>query len=133
MGQAARSASTELILFNSLPQVTRRKLNVTDLKEVTGMILIKDRVQQYYSEDAHKRTTLRRFKRANGYCGGDVWCLAFTGPDKSLCPTCHKHMQNLRNGVVKYKRGVSAYGQLRKRERAEEKAERDRTKGGAAT
>jgi hypothetical protein len=123
-----KNQSTAMVLFEALPAQTRRKLNLREIKSITGMVLIKDRVQSHFHEIAMREATLRKFKRAHGYCGGRPFCLAFTGED-NLCPVCLTEQRNLAAGVTRYKRNPSAYGTIRAKERKEAKAERDRLNG----
>lgn len=85
---SAANGSTAMVLFEGLPAKTRRKLNMGEIKSITGMVLIKDRVQQHFHSIAMQEATLRKFKRAHGYCGGRPFCLAWTGSEQNLCSTC---------------------------------------------
>ena len=119
---------TTLALFERLPLSVRRKLNFGDLTSLTGAVLIQDRIHHCFHEQAMQATALRRFKRAHGYCGGELSCLAFVGKGglTSMCSPCRSLAKERREGVSQYKRQPSEYGKIRARQRALDKAEKER-------
>jgi hypothetical protein len=127
----AAETSVALALFERLPQATRKKLGYLSLESITGAVLIEDRIHQAYAACARIQTDLARFKRSQGYCGGEVSCMVFVGKDKRviMCDGCRRRAKEARqraaNGETR-PRELTEYGKLRQKIRAQERAERER-------
>lgn len=112
-------------LAEMLPPTTRKKLNLTDFKSLTGAMLVKDRIEQHYDFVYQSEARLRKWKRTQGYCGGRPYCLTLTGPKEFYCDACKKEMARISRGETRrIKR--SEYGRIRAKERAQEKLEKER-------
>jgi hypothetical protein len=88
------------------------------LKEVLNVMRVKDRIQLFYRQAARLESDLNAFKEEHGYCVGRPFCMEYVGAQakKRTCSACSKANANPR-----YKKQVSEYGRLRRKERAEEK------------
>lgn len=111
-----------ILSLGELPASVRRKpfgkLSRADLKLITGMLQVKEWVQQSYKEQSRiMQATIVR-KRKAGYCGGFVYCLNYTGKHH-MCADCKRQKTKPR-----YSKRLSPYGQIRKAERAKERQER---------
>ncbi len=84
----------------------------TALKSVISLMLVKDRVQQHYAQAAALDKSLTDFKRKHGYCGGRSFCLHYVGDEAHSCKDCLKA-----NANPKYKKKVSEYGMIRRKEK----------------
>jgi hypothetical protein len=122
MAQASVIQIADLsLIVNDLPQILRKRkisdLTKADKKLILGMLSIKEMVQASYKHQAKLIQDTIRKKRDNGYCGGFIYCLNYSG-DNYMCPTCKKQKAN-----PSYSRRTSEYGQIRKAER--EKARKE--------
>lgn len=109
-----RKNSAALELMKNLPASARRKLNLGDLKVLTGAVLIRDRIEQHFDQCYRSEAGLRKFKVEHGYCGGRSTCMAHTG-DGRICGDCYVAM----NRPNKRKNGHSEYGLLQLKKRRE--------------
>ncbi len=82
------------------------------LKSVLSLMLVKDRIQQFYSQSAQLDKALTDFKRKHGYCGGRAFCMHYVGDEVHSCKECLKSAAN-----PKYKKQVSEYGMIRRKEK----------------
>lgn len=86
------------------------------LKSVLSLMLVKDRIQQHYVQQAALDKALTDFKRKHGYCGGRSFCMHYVGDEVHSCKDCLKAAAN-----PKYKKQVSEYGMIRRKEKEAEK------------
>jgi hypothetical protein len=107
----------QIEMIKSLPASVRRKMNLTDLKVLTGAVLIQDRIAQHFVLSARSEAHLTKFKREHGYCGGQAACMTYTG-DGHTCGGCLKAQNNPR----RRKNKRSEYGLLSKRRKDAERA-----------
>lgn len=96
------------------------------LKSVLSMMLVKDRIQQFYAQTAQLDKALTDFKRKHGYCGGRSFCMRYVGDGAHSCKECLKA-----NANPKYKKKVSEYGMIRRKEREENRRARPAKKKAA--
>lgn len=82
------------------------------LKSVLSLMLVKDRIQQHYAQSAALDKALTDFKRKHGYCGGRSFCMHYVGEEAHSCKECLKA-----NANPKYKKKVSEYGMIRRKEK----------------
>lgn len=104
----SKQSQAKLELIKRLPASTRRKMNLIDLKAITGAVLIQDRIAQHFVLEARSRYSVTQFKREHGYCGGFVTCMTYTG-NGSTCKNCLVNHAN-----PKHKNTRSEYGLLSK-------------------
>jgi len=95
----------------------------TRLTVATGILLVKDRIEQYYKQEAQLRAGLNEYKTKRGYCAGATSCMQQVSADQRLCRDCQHDKDNPR-----YKRRQSEYGKIRQREREAERKEREARK-----
>src|SRR5579885_2326140 len=100
--------------LEEIPYAIRQKplgsLTRADRKVIAGMLFIKEIVQESFQKQARiMQDTIRR-KRKEGYCGGFVYCLEYTGK-KYMCDNCRRKKAN-----PTYSRKMSEYGRIRKAE-----------------
>jgi hypothetical protein len=107
--------SVQVEMMLSLPASVRKTMNLTDLKVLTGAVLIQDRIAQHFVLEAKSRAGVTAFKRDHGYCGGFVTCMTYTS-DGSTCNRC---LQGQQNPTRKNKR--SEYGTLSKKRKDAER------------
>ena len=88
----------------------------SSLRVATSILLVKDRIQQYYAQDAQLRASLNKYKAKHGYCQGQASCMTTVKPGVRLCEECERNHLNPR-----YKRKLSEYGRIRMKEREEER------------
>lgn len=93
------------------------------IRIATSILLVKDRIQQYYAQDAQHRAALNKYKEKHGYCQGAISCMMNVNHDERLCKECLKQSEN-----PQYRRRQSEYGRIRERERAEERKKREAKK-----
>lgn len=98
---------------------SRRKMSVA-----VGILLVKDRIQQFYQRCAAEERTLNDFKRKHSYCTGRPFCMNQVADDKTSCRECLKA-----NANPTYTKKQSEYGRMR----AQEKAKERRVKGKVPT
>lgn len=94
------------------------------LKSVMGVMRVKDRIQLFYQQTARLESELNAFKQEHGYCVGRPFCMTYVGQlegRKRSCSACAKA-----NASPRYKRKVSEYGRIRRKEREEERKARER-------
>ena len=108
-----------VLTLEEIPAVIRQKklgdLTRSDRRVIAGMLFIKELVQKSYQQQARiMQATIRR-KREEGYCGGFVYCLEYTGK-AYMCAKCKKQKAN-----PNYSRKMSEYGRIRQAERAKER------------
>lgn len=89
------------------------------LRVAVGILLVKDRIQQYFAQCAQLERGLNDFKRKHSYCIGRPFCMNMVSDESSSCNECLKANQNPR-----YKKKLSAYGVMRRDERAEERTKK---------
>jgi len=94
----------------------------TSLKEIIHKMVVKDRIQRVYALCAAETVALKQYKRKHGYCGGSPSCMEYTG-ESALCRRCRHSKDHPR-----YKKPVYEYGQLRAKEREQERAHPERKK-----
>ncbi len=111
MKKGSLAAFAELI-----PQTTRKKLNLSDLKVLSGALLVKDRIEQFYDSTYQAEARLRKWKRSEGYCGGRPYCMTLTGPDHFYCKSCLAEKARLLRGEGR-KNKRSDYGSIRLKEK----------------
>lgn len=98
------------------------------LKAVMSLNRVKDRIQLFYKQSAGLEGDLNAFKEEHGYCIGRPFCMNYTGSAKKrTCSACAKANANPR-----YKKQISEYGKLRRKERAEEKVKEAKPRRKAA-
>jgi len=118
--------SNVALTLDDIPHAIRHKLlgtlNKRDRKVIYGMMAIKELVQESYQKQARIIQATIRKKRDEGYCGGFVYCLEYTGKDY-MCAKCKKQKAN-----PSYSRKMSEYGRIRK---AEKEAARQARASGA--
>lgn len=107
----------QIEMIKSLPASVRRKMNLTDLKVLTGAVLIQDRIAQHFVTAARSEKGLTEFKREHGYCGGQAACMTYTG-DGSTCGNC----LTAGNNPHRRKNKRSEYGLLSKKRKDAERA-----------
>ena len=101
------------LALKDIPQDVRKKLNLTNLKSLTGAILVRDRTHRLYQGIWQLVKAHLEWKRKNGYCGGLPACMTFT-VDGATCKACKKAMKN-----PKHSNRRSAYGLMRMEQRKE--------------
>lgn len=97
------------------------------LRIAVSILLVKDRIHQHYTQCAQQERSLNDFKRKHGYCVGRPFCMNMVKGDATSCQECLKANANPR-----YKRKMSLYGEMRMKERAEERKAATRKKSRAA-
>jgi hypothetical protein len=90
--------------------------NTRAFKVAVGILLVKDRIHQFYAQTASLERGLNEFKRKHGYCSGRPFCMNPIPEGKTSCSECLKA-----NANPKYKKKVSEYGKLRAIEKKEER------------
>ncbi len=119
MSKATNVAS--ILSLEELPPSIRRKpldkLSRSDVKVITGMLQVKEWVQDSYRQQSRIMQAVIVRKRKAGYCGGFVYCLNYTGKEY-MCADCKRQKANPR-----YSKKLSPYGQIRKAERAKQRQE----------
>jgi hypothetical protein len=110
-----------------VPPAVRQKLNLRELKALSGALLVKDRIQQYFLICARHQSALQVWKVKEGYCGGAPTCLVYLGPDAKfkMCASCRKNKLRWTRGETR-KNKRSEYGTIRVKEKAAERAEKAR-------
>lgn len=117
-----RSSAAEII--EMLPASTRRRLRIVDLNEVSGAVLVVDRIRQHFERVAASEKQLATWKVANGHCGGRPYCMAHVGKGSKhkMCADCRREMSNPQRTNRR-----SPYGVIRAKEKAKERGEAART------
>jgi hypothetical protein len=110
-----------------VPASVRQKLNLGELKALSGALLVKDRIQQFFINCARHQSALQAWKVREGYCGGAPTCLVYLGPDSKfkMCTSCRKNKVRWTRGETR-KNKRSEYGTIRVKEKSAERAERAR-------
>ncbi len=110
-----------------VPQSVRQKLNLGELKALSGALLVKDRIQQFFMNCARQQSALQAWKVREGYCGGAPTCLVYLGPNSKfkMCSSCRKNKVRWTRGETR-KNKHSEYGAIRNKEKAAERAEKAR-------
>lgn len=85
-----------------------------------GILLVKGRIQSYYATAARLEADLSAFKAKHGYCAGRPYCMNQVSEEGGLCVDCKKE-----RGNPKYKKRVSEYGKMRRKEKAAAAAKLD--------
>ncbi len=93
------------------------------LKSVLSLMLVKDRIQQFYAQSAQLDKALTEFKRKHGYCGGTAYCMHYVGDEAHSCKDCLKQAAN-----PKYKKRISEYGMIRRKEKEADRKSSTRAK-----
>ncbi len=93
------------------------------LRIAVSILLVKDRIHQYYTQCAQQERGLNDFKKKHGYCIGRSFCMTMVKGDATSCAECLKANANPR-----YKRKMSLYGEMRMKDRAEERKAATRKK-----
>ena len=115
-----RRDSAAVAMIKQLPKSTLKKMNLLDLKSITGAVLIHDRIASFYDACYRHEAALRKFKVENGYCGGRTYCMHYTN-DGSVCKSCSAEMRN-----PKRHNKHSEYGEMQVRQRREPLSDRIR-------
>lgn len=103
--------------IGQIPKAMRRKLNLTDLKVLTGALLIRDRIEAHFDQVYQSEKALRLFKLRHGYCTGRPFCMTHMGDSlNSICNACLRSAQN-----PKRSNQHSEYGMLQLQKRKAEK------------
>lgn len=89
----------------------------------TSILLVKDRIQQYYVQQAQLEASLNTYKRKHGYCSGRPFCMHPVKDDEITRKDC-KHA----NANPQYKKKQSDYGRMRAKERADEREKKEKSK-----
>ena len=125
------TAKSALVQFEELPIKTLKRLHLVGPREKAGAVMMKDKIYEFFKVTAKHATEVKRFKRSQGYCGGEVACLAYVGMNQTICEGCsnvEKQRRQRRKTEGRTVR-VSDYGKMRAQERKEEAAERKRLTG----
>jgi hypothetical protein len=122
------TAKSAIVQFEELPAKTRKRLHLVGPVEISGAVLMKDKIYGFFKATAKHATEVKRFKRSQGYCGGEVACLAYVGHNQTICEGCSNLARLRRQNLKEHgrKMRVSDYGRMRAQERKEEQAERAR-------
>jgi len=122
------TASAMLALLAKLPKSAQMALNYGALKDATAWVLVEDRIHQAYSAAAHIMTELARWKRSQGFCGGESSCMRYVGlTDRKgqplpaiMCSSCRARARERRAAALVFKkpRRLTEYGRIRAEARA---------------
>jgi len=122
-------------LFDSLPTSTKRNLRkrgikIEDLESITGAVTVKNMIHGYFKTEATLRAELAAAKFKLGYCGGQINCLTFVGKGAKFraCDKCrneHAYYLEHREDKGARRNRRSEYGQMRAKERADERDEKE--------
>lgn len=122
----------KVLSIDSLPVVlTKRswskkplsKLTREDRKDIASIVYLVEEIIYPTNQKAAKIIQAGiKAKRAEGYCGGFLTCLNYTGPDVYMCHECKRKKENPR-----YHRRSTEYGDLMKAKR--EMAKKSKMRG----
>lgn len=100
----------------------RQSVSQPALKVAIGILLVKDRIQQFYAQTAALERSLNDFKKKHSYCCGRPFCMNIVKNNETTCVECRKA-----NANPKYKKQRSQYGEMRMKERAAERAAKNKS------
>lgn len=89
------------------------------LRVAVGILLVKDRIHQFYRRQAAEEALLNDFKRKHGYCIGRPFCMKPVADGVQTCVECRRAAAS-----PQYKKKQSEYGRMRAQEREAERKER---------